>query len=113
MKKKKKKSIFDTVKIQEAVTNLFDLDRYKYCDFTVEARIGVHKEHDAVFVKIQKMYDQPDISGWEGGLVGFLTDLQKAMTCTQLDINDEYGHGGCETCDYGSCYGKEYVGWNE
>ena len=48
------------------------------------------------------MYDRPELN------FDVLMKLSELFGTNKIDV-DQYGIGGCETCDYGSDYGHEIV----
>jgi hypothetical protein len=95
--------------IEEVKANVFAI--FPGAD-EVEVTSRKHQGKSALAIKVAAMYESPQYKG-EGGLVGMVKALQDATGATGIEIEDEFARGGCETCDYGSSYGKTYIVWEE
>lgn len=62
-------------------------------------QIEVYIKNDTVRLTIKKMYERPGLS------FAKLKALSEFFETENINDPDNFGHGGCETCDYGSCYG--------
>ena len=74
------------------------------------AEVVVRREGEFVFVKITSSYSAP-----EHGLSmsKYIAAMCAAVGADDFDSHDEFDIEGCETCDYGSCYGTEFKFWND
>ncbi len=61
-------------------------------------------------ITLSAMYSAPSYSG-KNGLLGIIEAFQKATGYENVDIVDEFAEQGCDTCDWGSSYGKTYRVW--
>ena len=52
-----------------------------------------------VAITLQNMYEAPGLS------FAHLKALSAFFDTDNINDDDRFGYGGCETCDYGSCYG--------
>ena len=59
----------------------------------------------AVFIKITRMYDPPGLTFKQ------LMELSQFFDTENIDDADRINQPGCETCDYGSCYGFRLKIW--
>ena len=64
-----------------------------------EIDVIVDKEHQIILIKMSSMYDAPDLN------FDRLMQLSKFMGTENINDDDRFGYGGCETCDWGSKYG--------
>lgn len=69
------------------------------------ADVAIRRQGDAIFVKVTQMYDAPAHSL---GLAEFVKRMTDAVGLPEMVEHDEVSRGGCETCDFGSCYGTEF-----
>jgi hypothetical protein len=103
--------LYTAEQIKTAFENRELYSTYDFYDMEVEVtpfeeRIAGKKGFD---IKISGMYECPTFK--VESLVG-LVELFKELTgCENMDISDEFSRGGCETCDWGSSYGKVYRVW--
>lgn len=98
--------------IKEAVAEVLNIR--PYCDATIEVKDTKKDGKPAVIVEVYSMYEKPMVpENFDGGLVGFFSAIQLAIGTDNLDLYSEIGYGGCESCDYGSRYGWEFIGWNK
>ena len=51
------------------------------------------------------MYESPNLS------FAILMKLSELFGTEEIDV-DDFAYGGCDTCDYGSCYGHEIQVYN-
>lgn len=63
-------------------------------------------------IVISEMYRKPILKSFDDNLLKFLTLMQTTIGYDNLDLYEEISSSGCETCDYGSKYGWEFVVWN-
>ena len=97
--------------IEKNVAAIFGSEtEYPFKDFTVEVRPTLRNGKPAVNITVSAMYEAPLYKG-PGGLLGLVKAFQEATDCEGVDITDEYSQRGCETCDWGSSYGKVYTVW--
>lgn len=82
----------------------------QYFSEPVKVTAGTHRGKPALIITSAAEYDVPEYTG-TGGLVGLFTMMQDACGGNQLDTLRDIRQGGCDTCDYGSLYGTEYVVW--
>ncbi len=69
-----------------------------------ELDIRVVKRKDgAVSISVEKMYEAPGLD------FAKLSALAEFFETKNINDDDRFGGGGCETCDYGSSYGFELV----
>jgi len=99
--------MFDLKKIENDTRKMFS--ERKYNKLEISARLGSHRNHEAVIVSVTQMYDKPS---YEGGMLALLQNMAKAMGTKEIDIYSSESSSGCESCDYGSSYGWEFIGWN-
>lgn len=59
----------------------------------------IKKSGDDIMIELSSMYSAPGL--------GFhnLIALSEFMGTKNINDDDRFGRGGCETCDYGSSYG--------
>jgi hypothetical protein len=76
---------------------------------TISVTFGGHRGKPSVDLKIEAMYESPRFKF--GSLLGLAQFLADACGGTNVDIVDEFSSPGCETCDWGSSYGKTYRVW--
>jgi hypothetical protein len=98
MSKSKKNENEALQKLQEQVQDLFDTDQYKYCD--VECQVKQYG--DEITVTVSKMYEHLPLT------FDTLMKLSEIFGTKEFQVN-QWGHGGCETCDYGSRYAHEFT----
>lgn len=77
---------------------------------TVKVTQTTYKGKPALQITAEAMYEAPSYKG-EGGLIGMLTLLRDACGGTEVTELGTIAKRGCETCDWGSLYGKQYVVW--
>ena len=63
----------------------------------------------AFIITVSAMYAAPRFKS--DGLLELLKLLQRLTGAKNVDILDTFANSGCETCDWGSSYGKEYLVW--
>ncbi len=97
--------------IKENLKKVFSEEPYDR-NFKVTVIPTTRKGKPALDITVSAMYSTPRYDG-EGGLLGFAKAMEEATGCNGLDITDEYSRSGCDTCDYGSSYGKTYTVWEE
>lgn len=54
-----------------------------------------------VRIRVASMYSAPGLN------FALLSDLSEFFGTRNINDDDRFGHGGCDTCDYGSSYGLE------
>lgn len=109
-KRQKAKSVISAMQLKHPKAAARELsDAF---DNDIEVEHTTHKGHPALLVRRAAMYQAPEYKG-SGGLLGMLETLLRACGGNQVDQLREISRGGCETCDYGSLYGIEYVVWYE
>ena len=54
---------------------------------------------EGIEITYTKMYDAPELS------FKVLKELSDYFGTVEIDVDSSIHRGGCETCDYGSCYG--------
>lgn len=69
-----------------------------------DQKISIEIGH-AVFIEITKMYDPPGLTFKQ------LMELSQFFDTENIDDADRINEPGCETCDYGSCYGFRLKIW--
>lgn len=64
----------------------------------------------ALTVSCGAMYETPQ---WKGkdGVIGMLTFLRDTLGGKFIDEDGTTKQSGCETCDYGSFYSREFIVW--
>lgn len=90
----------NTTELTKQITNLFE------CVETVAVR------DNKVYITVADMYDPPRFIRPFSFLTGMM-EIAKLCGKTELTIEDTISEGGCETCDFGSSYGYEFVAWNK
>lgn len=83
--------------IEESVKKIF-----KY------STIEIRHSGDSVYVKVTQMYDKPQHGM---GLREMVHKMCEAVGHEEMEEYDEIHESGCDTCDYGSCYGTEFRFW--
>lgn len=63
-----------------------------------DAEISIRKLENGIEIDYHQMYGAPSLS------FAMLKKLSDLFGTDKIDV-DNYGRGGCETCDYGSAYG--------
>ena len=61
-------------------------------------QIEIEIKDSHVEITIKKMYEKPGLKFSQ------LQALSQFFDTQDIDTVDEFSHGGCETCDYGSSY---------
>lgn len=92
--------------------NILKLPFDNFYDPEIEFSPSTHKGKPALEITISSMYGNPTWDG-EGGLYGLCKAINEATESSGIDIIDEFARPGCDTCDYGSSYGKVYKVWEE
>jgi len=92
----------NTTELTEQITNLFK------CVETVEVAVRDNK----VYITVADMYDPPQFIAPHSFLTGMM-EIAKLCGKTELTIDGTISKGGCETCDFGSSYGYEFIAWNK
>lgn len=83
-----------TAKIREKVAEVWrEYPGYGDC------KIEIAKDGSYVDITLSKMYDRPTCSFAQ------MTALSQFFGTTSIEQVNDWSHGGCETCDYGSDYG--------
>ena len=100
--------MFDQTTIEQNLKKLFpDAESIK---------IRIRDTHTAVTVSA--MYEKPqlgkskydyDPDHKEPDLITFLTQVRDACGAERIDLGTETARSGCDTCDYGSEYGWEFL----
>ena len=90
--------------IKKEMADIFNTESYTH--FECEIR----REEGSVFVKITTMYDQPEHNL---SMVEFARRMVDAVGADEMEEYDSFDSAGCETCDYGSCYGTEFRFWKK
>lgn len=80
--------------IKEFVENLWK-GNYDNC----EVRVGTAKGEDFVEITLSSMYSPPGLT------FSKLKALSEFFETDNINDDDAFSSGGCETCDYGSSYG--------
>lgn len=91
-----------TQEIVEKVQSIFDAEhKTHYCrGWESEGCIAVDTNSpDIVRVTISCMYEAPSPN------LNVLTQLAEFFGTKNINDDDHFSNGGCETCDYGSSYG--------
>lgn len=66
--------------------------------------VEVTKRSDgSVSLRVEAMYEAPELS------FAKLAELAEFFDTKNINDDERFGSGGCETCDYGSSYGFELV----
>lgn len=84
---------------EEKMFSLFS--EKKYCDTIF--KINIHDENKAV-ITYTSMYSNPVDNLFQFGL-----HLVELFGTKAIDFDNDYNSSGCETCDYGSEYGTDYI----
>lgn len=79
----------------------------------VEVKRRKHKGFPALEIRLVKMYERPVPAQYEGNLLKFFDAIKAAAGTENLDLVYDVSNPGCETCDWGSAYGWEFVAWDE
>ncbi len=95
LKKEEKQDKYALLK--EQVGACFE-QRSPYADFKVE----VNEYKDELTVVVSQMYEFLPLN------FATLMKLSEVFKTTDFKVNN-WSHGGCETCDYGSKYAHEFV----
>lgn len=77
------------------------------CKITETKRDGF----PAYQIRLVDMYERPFPSHYKGNILAFFRDIETIAGANNIALEDEINEGGCETCDYGSQYGWEFVAW--
>jgi hypothetical protein len=85
--------------ITTKVEGLFNGERYPPHDLEV----NVSKLDGEVRINVSAMYEAPGLD------FAKLSALAEFFETKNINDDDRFGSGGCETCDYGSSYGFELV----
>lgn len=79
--------------IIEKLNSIWDRNAYDKPDFDVTIYT------DRIDMKITRMYEPPGLS------FRALKELSEFFGTDNINDDDRISESGCETCDYGSCYG--------
>ncbi len=60
---------------------------------------GVSGQEYHVDIKLSSMYESPSLN------LGLLMELAEFFGTKNINDDDRFSNGGCDTCDYGSSYG--------
>lgn len=92
--------------IEAAIASIFTDFRES---FNHDGEIKIERSNGSVFVSVTQMYDAP-----EHGLsmVEFVAAMTSAVGLPEMEEYSEENKAGCETCDYGSCYGTTFRFWD-
>lgn len=89
----------DLEKLQNDVEAVFTAEKsYDWQDVQVEAR----EYGDEVHIEVSKMYEHLPLT------FDTLMKLSELFGTRDYSVN-QWSHGGCETCDYGSKYAHEFT----
>ena len=67
--------------------------------------INITRRDKMILVKVTQMYSAPQHGL---GLAEFVRRMTEAVGLPEMRDHDKISREGCETCDYGSCYGTEW-----
>ena len=70
-----------------------------------EDNIEVEIVGDSIFVEVTAMYEKPSHGK---SLPEFCKAMVDAVGLPDFEDCEDISSGGCETCDYGSCYGTKF-----
>lgn len=101
--------------IQAGVAALFNPDNYERvepAEVKVEESRHYHRgeSHPAIKIEVGAMYERPQIRD-DLSILAVFNRIAELTGCKEVD-KDECGHGGCETCDYGSYYSYEFYAFD-
>ena len=92
-------------KIRVAVEAIFpDLDKD-----LAGGEVTIRHDGASIFVKITQMYEAAEHGL---GMAAFVQKMCEAVGLPEMEESDNISRRGCETCDYGSCYGTEFRFWD-
>ena len=94
--------------IRKVADSLFEEDS-GLRDRKIEVEETTKHGKQAVRITATAMYSAPKVKA--ESLVGLVELFKEVTGCENMDIEDEFGREGCDTCDYGSSYGKIYILW--
>lgn len=94
--------------IRKVANSLFEEDS-GLRDRKIEVEETTKRGKPAVRITATAMYAAPTVRA--ESLLQLVELFKEATGCENMDIEDEFGHKGCDTCDYGSSYGKSYILW--
>ena len=81
--------------IKSAIALIWDRDEPDKVEITIKP--------NEVRIRMTSMFDPPGLNFEK------LTRLSQFFGTMNIDDAERISDGGCETCDYGSCYGFELV----
>lgn len=73
--------------------------------------VSVREDGEYIHIIVSNMYEPPRFKTPLSFIEGMM-EIAKLCGKTELTIDYEISHSGCETCDYGSEYGYEFKAWN-
>jgi hypothetical protein len=62
-------------------------------------KIKITQHDDEIQIRVESMYSAPGLN------FDILSQLSEFFKTRNINDDDRFGHRGCDTCDYGSCYG--------
>ena len=68
-------------------------------DWNEPEKINVSIGKDNIKIEVSSMYESPPLN------LPILMQLADFFETKNINDDDRFGYGGCETCDYGSSYG--------
>lgn len=63
------------------------------------SNIKINVEVDEIEITVSSMYSTPGLN------FNILSQLSEFFKTRNINDDDRFGDSGCDTCDYGSCYG--------
>ena len=88
---------YTSEEIKEKVEEIWTCPQGEYWNEPDEINVKISKE--MISIEMASMYESPSLN------YGLLMKLSDFLGTKNINDDDRFGYGGCETCDYGSSYG--------